>query len=61
MVSIITTSTGIRSSIAWISSTVETRLLFATIAMPRAVLLALTFLLGLVAGLLVSFLRKRRR
>ena len=43
------------------TDSVETRLLFATIAMPRAVLLAITFLLGLVSGLLVAFLRRRKR
>lgn len=41
------------------TDTVETKILFATIAMPRAVLLAITFLLGVVVGLLIPFLRKR--
>lgn len=38
---------------------VETRILFATIEMPRAILLAITFLLGIIVGLLIPFLRKR--
>ena len=33
---------------------VETRLLFVTIAMPRAVLLLVTLVIGFVIGLLVS-------
>lgn len=41
------------------TETVETRILFATIAMPRAVLLVVTFLLGMMVGLLVNFLKKR--
>lgn len=39
--------------------TVDTKIFFATISMPRAVLLAVTFLLGVIVGLLVPFLRKR--
>jgi uncharacterized integral membrane protein len=42
------------------TETVETRIFFATVAMPRAVLLAVTFLLGVIAGLLIAFLRKRK-
>lgn len=42
------------------TETVETKILFATVAMPRAVLLATTFLLGVIAGLLVAYLRKRK-
>lgn len=38
---------------------VDTRLLFVTITMPRAVLLLITFLLGVIVGLLAAFLRKR--
>jgi uncharacterized integral membrane protein len=41
------------------TETVETRILFATVAMPRAVLLAITFLLGIVVGLLAAFIRGR--
>ena len=33
---------------------VETKILFASISMPRALLLVITFLLGLVTGLMVS-------
>ncbi|NNC90103.1 MAG: LapA family protein [Akkermansiaceae bacterium] len=40
---------------------VETRLLFTTVTMPRAVLLLITFLLGIIVGLLVAFLRKRKQ
>ena len=42
------------------TETVETRIFFATVVMPRAVLLAVTFLLGVIAGLLIAFLRKRK-
>lgn len=38
---------------------VDTRLLFVTITMPRAVLLLITFLLGVIVGLLAAFLRRR--
>ena len=38
---------------------VETQVFFATIVMPRAVLLGVTFFLGVVVGLLIPFLRKR--
>ena len=41
------------------TETVETKVFFDTVAMPRAVLLAITFLLGVVVGLLIPFLRKR--
>ena len=34
---------------------VETRFLFITFTMPRAALLTITFLVGAVAGLLLSF------
>lgn len=37
------------------TDTVETRLLFATVAMPRAMLLLGTLLIGFVLGLMVSF------
>ena len=33
---------------------VETRILFASVSMPRALLLIITFLAGLVTGLMVS-------
>ncbi len=41
------------------TETVDTRILFITVTMPRAVLLLITFLLGGIAGLLADFLRKR--
>lgn len=37
------------------TDTVETRLLFATVTMPRAMLLFGTLLIGFVLGLLLSF------
>ena len=40
---------------------VETRLLFATVAMPRAALLSFTVLLGFALGLLVSFMMGRKK
>ena len=43
------------------TETVETRILFATVAMPRAILLAITFLLGIIVGLLIAFVRKRSK
>ena len=41
---------------------VETRLLFVTVTMPRALLLLITFLVGLAAGFILSgfWLRKRQ-
>lgn len=36
------------------TETVETEFLFASLAMPRALLLFLTFLLGIVTGLLIA-------
>jgi uncharacterized integral membrane protein len=42
------------------TESVETRLLFATVVMPRAVLLFITFLLGVGVGLIVAFVRQRR-
>lgn len=42
------------------TESVETRLLFVTITMPRAVLLLTTFLIGMIVGLLLAFLRKRK-
>jgi uncharacterized integral membrane protein len=41
------------------TESVETKIFFATVAMPRAVLLAVTFVLGVVVGLLIPVLRKR--
>lgn len=43
------------------TDSVETRILFASVTMPRAVLLSITFLLGVVVGLLAAFLRKRKK
>jgi uncharacterized integral membrane protein len=45
------------------TQSVETKLLFARVTMPRALLLMLTFLFGFVAGLLaaLSFGRKAGR
>ncbi len=40
---------------------VETRLLFMTVTMPRAVLLMLTTLVGFALGLLVCLIRPRRK
>ena len=40
---------------------VETRLLFATITMPRAVLLFVTLVVGVLIGLLIPRFRKKRR
>ena len=40
--------------------TVETRLLFFTIPMPRAVLLMVTTLIGFALGILVSFFFQRK-
>jgi uncharacterized integral membrane protein len=42
------------------TETVDTRLLFITVSMPRAVLLFTTFLGGVAVGLLLAFLRKRK-
>lgn len=39
---------------------VETRLLFATVTMPRAALLILTTLVGFALGLLTSYIGRRR-
>lgn len=39
---------------------VETRLLFATVTMPRAALLILTTLAGFALGLLTSYIGRRR-
>jgi uncharacterized integral membrane protein len=38
---------------------VETKVLFATISMSRALLLLLTFSLGFITGLIVSFLLRK--
>lgn len=40
---------------------VETKILFATVVMPRAVLLFTTFVSGLVLGIVLSFLRRRSK
>ncbi len=42
------------------TATVETQVLFFTLAMPRALLLFLTFLVGVILGLSVSFFRNRQ-
>jgi uncharacterized integral membrane protein len=39
---------------------VETRILFMTITMPRAILLMVTTLIGFALGMLVSFLFQRK-
>jgi uncharacterized integral membrane protein len=39
---------------------VETRILFMTITMPRAILLMVTTLIGFALGVLVSFLFQRK-
>jgi uncharacterized integral membrane protein len=40
------------------TATVETHILWITISMPRAVLLALTFALGVLSGILFSMRRR---
>jgi len=40
---------------------VETRILFATITMPRAVLLLVTTVIGFASGIIVSFLLSKRK
>ena len=42
------------------TQSVETKLLFATITMPRALLLMLTFLFGFIAGLLTALSIERK-
>ena len=42
------------------TETVETRLLFATIAMPRVLLLILTFITGFIVGLITASYVLRR-
>ena len=41
------------------TATVETHILWITISMPRAILLALTFALGVLSGILFSMRRRR--
>jgi len=41
------------------TATVETHILWITISMPRAVLLALTFALGVLSGIFFSMRRRR--
>ncbi|MEM6392171.1 MAG: LapA family protein [Planctomycetota bacterium] len=43
------------------TESVRTRFLFITLEMPRAGLLALTFAIGLITGLLLAVSTKRRR
>ncbi len=43
------------------TTSVETKILFATITMPRAVLLVVTFALGYVAGLLTPLVMRRKQ
>ena len=43
------------------TETVETRLLFATVTMPRAVLLLTTALVGFALGVLTALLMMRQR
>lgn len=42
------------------TAAVETHILFFTVIMPRALLLFLTLLVGVILGLLISFYRGRR-
>ena len=42
------------------TATVETHILWITISMPRAVLLALTFALGALSGILFSMRRSKK-
>ena len=39
---------------------VETKILWATVEMPRAVLLLTTFILGIIVGLLIAYIRGRQ-
>jgi len=41
--------------------TVDTKLLFITISMPRAVLLAVTWLIGMACGILIPLKGKRSK
>ena len=43
------------------TATVETHILWLTISMPGAVLLALTFLFGMLSGILFSMRRRRNQ
>jgi uncharacterized integral membrane protein len=45
------------------TETVQTKLLFASVTMPRALLLLLTFLMGFITGLITTsiILRKSRK
>ena len=43
------------------TATVETHILWFTISMPGAVLLALTFLLGMLSGILFGMRRRRNQ
>jgi uncharacterized integral membrane protein len=43
------------------TETVDTRLLFFTISMPRALLLCVTFLLGTVSGILLAIWHSARK
>lgn len=43
------------------TETVETRLLFATVSMPRAILLLVTFVAGGLVGLLLATRLSKRR
>ncbi|MBT5902123.1 MAG: LapA family protein [Opitutaceae bacterium] len=43
------------------TTVVETKVLFMTIAMPRAALLALTFGLGIVIGVTIPFIWSRKK
>jgi uncharacterized integral membrane protein len=42
------------------TETVQTKLLFASITMPRALLLLLTFLMGFIAGLITTSIILRK-
>lgn len=43
------------------TASVETRLLFVTVTMPRAVLLFITLLIGFVSGIFASMVMKKKR
>lgn len=43
------------------TATVETQILWITISMPRAVLLALTFALGVLSGILFTMRRSKKQ
>lgn len=43
------------------SEQIETKILFATITMPRAILLGVTFVIGIIVGLLIALIVSEKR